>query len=537
MAGNILGSLLLNIVTKSDDSGLRKTDRSLRKIGTTAKTVAKNTSLLGSLSKKFMGGFNISNIGNLFNSYLQFERNLGAIQSRFYAITKDVNLANKEFEFTRKISKEVAMSITDVADSYSIFFASASRALGVDSAKEVYENWTKVARVLHVSGEQYKSIMYAQREMSSKGQLYAQDLLIQMGTHVPDIRDIAQTAIRNLNISGVKSIKDFQEYTKSSPSTDIMGKFMLEMSREAKRRFASDEALRNALKQPDALMERIKIIGQDFLINFSKKGGTVLVVKILESIVTFLSNINYDEITTALGGTFKTMGKVADILTENMPLVVSLLTIIAKAVGLFYVIKGFRFLKNAFFAFKQGKLLPWLALKAGFGRTAEGIIKKGFLATFKQVGLKTILGKLLGLLGGPIVAGLTFLPDIWNIIKWIANHGPWKPKNLIDRFGLLGLTPEQAQSIITAVKSKGVTSQEDLDRKLMWYKGGEKLVGQLTYHDDSEINITMNIGDENVDATKIADATVDRIKKEKNKHSQFNKPFNKKATLETVYGR
>lgn len=67
----------------------------------------------------------------------------------------------------------------------------------------------------------------------------------------------------------------------------------------------------------------------------------------------------------------------------------------------------------------------------------------------------------------------------------------------------LGLTPEQAQSIVKSVIAKGVTSQEDLDRKLMFYEGGERLVRQLNYHDSN--NITINIDGENKDATKLTD--------------------------------
>ena len=329
MAGSVLGTLLLNIVTHSDTSGLNKTDRALRRTQNSVNHMARDMRFLSKLSKAFLGFVGIRSIGDMAMGYLNFEKQLGAIHSRFYAITNDTKLANAEFEYARKISHETAMSLMDVADSYSIFYSSASRTLGAQGAKEVYENWTKVARVLHVSGEQYKSIMYAQREMSSKGRLYAQDLLIQMGTHVPDIKNIATTAIKKLGISGVNTIEDFQKYTKSRKGDDIMGRFLLEMSREAKRRYATDEALRNALEQPDALVNRLQIIGQDFLIGFSKAGGQVMIVKILESITDALTKIDYDKLTATLGTFARNATNFFVFMVKHINLIIKTLEMIA----------------------------------------------------------------------------------------------------------------------------------------------------------------------------------------------------------------
>lgn len=443
MAGSNLGTLLLNIVTRSDTSGLNKTDSALRRTRRSIQNVSRDVGFLSKLGKAFVGFVSLRGISDAFMGYLNFEKQLGAIHSRFYAITNDAQLANSEFEYARRISHETAMNLMDVADSYSIFYSSAARTLGAQGAKEVYENWTKVARVLHVSGEQYKSIMYAQREMSSKGRLYAQDLMIQMGTHVPDIKNIATTAIKNLGIAGVTSIEDFQKYTKTGKGSDVMGRFLLEMSREAKRRYATDEALRNALEQPDALVNRLQIIGQDFLIGFSKAGGQVMIVKILEGIANALTKIDYDALTKTLGNWARKTGDFFNFMTNHIGTIIFLLKWIAASyvggrVG--------RTLQGAYGAAKLAYSRQILGSLVGAGiggRLGLGLLAGSGGATFTRfiagglfMGGKKLFGTLiaraLGFFGGPwgLVASLIigFLPNIVTFLGkiWAA----YKGKNL-----------------------------------------------------------------------------------------------------------
>jgi hypothetical protein len=493
MAGNILGTLLLNIVAKSNTSGLDKTDRALRKVNRSARTTAGGMGFLSRLSGGIFGGINFSQISSWFMSYLQFEKNLGSIHSRFYAITKDTKLANEEFEYARRISKETATNLMDVADSYSIFYASASRALGKQGAKEVYENWTKVARVLHVSGEQYKSIMYAQREMSSKGKLYAQDLLIQMGTHVPDVRDLALKAIQNLGIKGVDTIAKFQKYTEKNPSTDIMGKFMLEMSREAKRRFASDEALKNALKMPDALATRIEIILQDFLIEFSEKGGGVAIVKILQGIANALLKIDYEKLATTLGNMAKTLSNIFDYL----PKILTVLRDIAISIAVLTIFS------------KIGKAWAWFNTAGGLlrGGIFGGIIKAfGFKEALswaiKELAAKLFLGTTFkaalaaGVNAIPVIGQiLSVLLTIWTVVDIIRAIMPRKEKeNVAEMLAKAGIKPETlyntAKKLDEDKKMYGGSNLE-LRRHAAGYLGND-IGNRFTYNDKGQIVIQFN---------------------------------------------
>ena len=527
MANNILGTLLLLIKTKGDTAGLDKTDKAVKKTTQSLQKMSKSTGFLGKLSGKLFDGFKSFDYVGAGLKYLDFEKKLGAIHSRFYAITGDAKLANAEFEYARKISHETAMSLMDVADSYSIFYASASRTLGSQGAKEVYENWTKVARVLHISGEQYKSIMYAQREMSSKGRLYAQDLLIQMGTHVPDIKNIATTAIKRLNIPGITSIEDFQAYTKSKKGDDIMGRFLLEMSREAKKRYASDEALRNALQMPDALVNRLQIIGQDFLVAFSQKGGAVLVVKILESIVGILESINYDAITSVMGDLAKGIASILGFVTNNLTSVLSVLKgiLIAIVAGKVWSMAGKvgSLATGAWFATKQGKFLPWLLMKFGY-KNLIGVITKGAVQGATKMGLKALLG-----------VGLNFIPMIGQILSvalWIWSAVDiLKPmfnmlSNKLDKsksdllshpFADSGKTGAQLLNILRAVSNKqGINDNLALANAVRGY-GGADVVQYFDYNDNGTITVHIDGAD------YTADELAQKIQQEINKGKEDKK--------------
>lgn len=410
MANNVIASLLLGITAKSDVSGLDKTTSSLKKMGTQA---SKTGGLLKQMSSKLLGAFNLNNILNWGSKYLQLEKDLGAMQSRFYAITGDQSKAREEFEYVRKLATDTSNDIKATADNYSIFYAATQKSMGTDSARQVFKDWTEVGRVLHLNTYQFERVTYALREMASKGAIYSQDLRMQIGTHVPNAMGLAEKAVNDLGITGSNWFETFQKKAKGNQA--LINEFIKGFSRYANMEFASPKALKEALKQPDALANAIKNIGMNFMIEFSRKGGSEMVVKILTAIKDTLLKIDYEKLSAHLGDIAKMVGKIA----EQLPLIVQLLRDIAVGValgwGLGKLVRGFSFLKTSFKALplvlKQGKLLPWLALKAGLGKGVAQVIMKG--------GLKALLSKVLtSAVGGPIGIGIGILWSIWDVVNW-----------------------------------------------------------------------------------------------------------------------
>lgn len=530
MAKNILGSLIINLITKADTTGLNKTDRAIQKTTKTLKTMSKETGVISKLSGKIFGSLSFTSVKDWFMGYVEFEKQLGSIHSRFYAITKDSDKANKQFEFARKIARDTATDINSVVDSYSIFYSSAQRALGEGGAQEVYSNWTKVARVLHLSGSQYERVMYALREMSSKGQLYAQDLMIQMGTHVPDIRNVAEEAIKRLDIKGVTSIKDFQEYTKKNTGTDAMARFLVEFSKEAKSRFASDEALKKALQQPDALMQTIANTLYEMKLAFSQSGGAYMVVKILMGITEAIKTIPFEDITKFLGRVAHFVGDIA----TYIPRIIRILELILISVAIY---KGSKFLISTF------KILTSMFKDIGYflkifrslGPAVPFLTKlnSGLVVAFPKLakffmsgGLKTVLGGVLGLSGplGWVVGFLTFLPEISALCKWIGRKlGIEENKSFLGNLASqTGYSEDQLKYILGKALQSGNMSTLDLIN-LLNKEGFSKLTTFVGVDTNNNINIFLPDGTKLGLSDAIKSDTTTEVKP---KSSYSNKPVN-----------
>ena len=263
MASNILSSMLIFIQGKADTSGFTKTDSAIRKTAQNVRSARKEMSLFSKMNKEltrglsrmFLGGVGIWGALNAGSRYLQFEKDLGAIHSRFYAITKDEKQAGEEFNYIRKLATDTALDIKSTADSYSIFYSATQKALGTEGARGVFENWTKVGRVLHLSEYQMERVTYALREMASKGAIYSQDLRMQIGTHVPNAMGLAQEAAEQMGITGTDWFEKLQQQAKGN--TKVTTEFVRRFSANAEKMFGSPEALKKALQQPDALAKMI----------------------------------------------------------------------------------------------------------------------------------------------------------------------------------------------------------------------------------------------------------------------------------------
>lgn len=479
----ILGAMLIHIKSKADVSGLNKTDKALRKTGGAIKSMSKNIGFISKLSKGFLGYLGVRGIGGVFNSYLQFEKDLGAMKSRFYAITKNDILADEEFEYIRKLATDTANDVKATADSYSIFYAAAQRSLGKEGARGIFETWTKIGRVLHLNEAQFERVTYALREMSSKGQLYSQDLKIQLGTHVPDAVNIAQEAIKNLGIAGVETVEDFQKHTKKNPKSDAMARFLKEFSRVAGERFASEEAVAKALKQPDALAKSIENIGYNFLVEFSKKGGNEAIINILNGIKNALLGIDFNALANNLGAITEGVSKIFNYLPQ-------ILWILQK-IATYLVFK--ELFKIGFMTWKKMQL-GITALKKGWDLTRVhnlNPISKAIFAIGKnglKTSIKSALTGILGLTGIPgLVAGvLMWLPEIVGGIKWIAKKFGWKEPEKQINYSAIYETMKNVKN------NKGITTTEQLQNALAKDEATKLLWAGAQYNDNGTITININ---------------------------------------------
>lgn len=526
MASNILGSLLLLIKTKGDVSGLNKTDKAIKQTTKSLQKMSKSTGLLSSIGKKIAGGLSIAGISYGFNQYLQFEKDLGAIHSRFYAITKDHKQATEEFGYIRKVAKETAMDIKKTADSYSIFYSATRNNLGKEGARGVFEDWTRVSRVLHLSEYQFERVTYALREMASKGAIYSQDLRMQIGTHVPNAMGLAQKAAEQMGVTGSDWFEKLQKMAKGN--TKVTSEFVRLFSKEARKAYGGEQAFKEAMKQPDALAQNIKNLRTEFGIKVSDSGGKNFVVGVLNGIYTALQSMPLDGIANTLGNILSVVGDMAKYLPEIVAIlkdiaIIYLGRMLAKGIGnIFGKIKNSAFMINMKYLFRDG-------IKAGFLN-----IKNGFLNSLKYAGAKIVKTGLKAVLGKALLRFIPFVGQallFFDIVKaiWHVIRDKFGVKDTKDVFSTYNVTPEQVSTILkkVATNPNAMMDPLELQKQIGHYKNGEN-IAQHSYVDNGQIVINFNgtiLTQEDIQKMAQEGAkNIDRSKKDAS-NKYFNKPL------------
>ena len=519
MAGNILGALLLEIVTKANTSGLDKTDRSLKRTGKTLKNIHKEAGFLSKMTNRLMGGLSLAGIAYGFNRYAQFEKDLGAIHSRFFAITKDEKEAVEEFKYIRGIAKETANDIKGMADSYSIFYSATAKSLGKEGARGVFENWTKVGRVLHLTEFQMERVTYALREMASKGAIYSQDLRMQIGTHVPNAMGLAQKAAEELGFTGNDWFDKLQKSAKGN--AQLTAEFVKRFSKQAELAYASPEAITKAMQQPDALAQMIKNLRTEFGIKISESGGKNLVVGVLKGIYNLLERIPIDKLANAIG---KIGSNIGDLFTHTQEIINILRDILIylfartllKGIGsLFNKIAKSAFFINLKYIFRNG-------FKEGFKNVFTGA-KHFFKYMLLKHGAKALIAKAIARLVpflGQAILFFDIFRNIWNMIKGKFGFGE---KDKI--FGKYGTTAKDFYNTLNDItKNKGINTTEKLQQALAQTDAGKLLWANAQFNDNGDVII--NINGTNLTQDQLKDMAVETVKDIKdNKKDKYADKF------------
>ena len=287
--------------------------------------------------------------------------------------------------------------------------------------------------------------------------------------------------------------------------------------------YGSETAFRKAMQQPDALANEIKNIGTNFMINFSKAGGSYMTVKILQSIANALLKIDYNKLANTLGSWAHKTGDFFNFMTSHIGTIIFLLKWIATAyvggkVG--SALQGaYGAAKFAFGRQLLGRTALGLAGAGMGGRLGLRLLAGSGGATFMRfiagglfMGGKRLLGGLivraLGFFGGPwgLVASLIigFLP---NIVTWLGKiWAAYKGKNLTfdEYLTSQGITRDKLKTAMETLnkhdyrRGAGILGQDaqkllgaDLGSKVM-YNHGELVVnfnGNFITMDEIKQNI------------------------------------------------
>ena len=389
---SILDEFLILFKPTVKGNGLTKLNRDL-------KQTHSNLFSMKNLFSAFIGYDIYSGLKAIGGSLIDASREMGAMRSRFFAITQDEKKANEELEWAFNLAQKTAMPMKALADSYSIFFAATQKGLGTSGAREVFQDWTEVSRVLHLSEYQFERVTYALREMASKGAIYSQDLRMQIGTHVPNAIGLAQKAAEDLGITGSNWFETLQE--KAKGNQQLINQFITIFSKHAKDMYADPVAMEKALKQPDAQIIRLQQQWDKLRYAMVESGFQ-------------------DDLLKVLGKLNDTLDKI----TEQSAEFYKMLKMIGKVIAIVFAWKYFRVAITAFRrmsvmlkALTKGKFLPKGLSNFVKGKGLKALFKllQGqLLRRFLSLGIRGVLAFV------PVVGQIIFLLwTAWDIIQLI----------------------------------------------------------------------------------------------------------------------
>ncbi len=246
----------------------------------------------------------------LLRSLVETSNQIAAIEARLYAASDSANLAGKEFDWLRKQAKGLKLEISSAGDSYSLFLAATNEKFNIDQIHRMFESFMIMSRVQHVSAAQFENITYAIREMSNKGVIYSQDLIRQLGTHLPGA---IQLAAKSMDM-------DTEKFRKAMEQNQIdVSQFLINFSEAIRNKFIG--GLDKALHSSDAAIQSLQTSLWELREAADRSGFSAAIIKTSEKLQALVEN-------KAVMVFAQGFGKLASILADHLGLVAGFLTII-----------------------------------------------------------------------------------------------------------------------------------------------------------------------------------------------------------------
>jgi len=369
---NIIDSFLILFNTQVRGNGIQQVNKQIA-------STTKNMMGANNMLKMFFGYDLYRFVRQLVPDLIATSQQLGAMESRFNAVSTSARAGAEELKWVGDQSKRLGLNFLRTADDYSIFYATVSKNMGQGTTRKVFEQWAEAFRVLHIDPERQSRVLYALREMSSKGKIYMQDLALQLGSAVPDAMNLAATS---MGYVGPKAVERFRKAIKDG-AIDVK-KFIPMFSEAVNKQYVSSQALSYAMSKPDAQIQLLTTHWQMFQMAISKGGFEKDLVKTLKS-VNFL-----------LGG----LEKHGATIYKSLKLIAGILAVSG---GL--------------------KLIGWLGQALSIVTRMSAIIGAGKIMRLIPILMKAlpILAPLIGLLTTPVGLGIAIVAGLIFAGKWVLD--------------------------------------------------------------------------------------------------------------------
>jgi tape measure domain-containing protein len=111
---------------------------------------------------------------------------LQTTESGLLGVYQNQALVNEQLGFLSRLADEAGVKVTTLRDAYISFTASALKAgTTVEDAQKQFENYTKTARALNLSDQNFQGMLLAIQQILSKGRIMSEELQGQLGEHIP----------------------------------------------------------------------------------------------------------------------------------------------------------------------------------------------------------------------------------------------------------------------------------------------------------------------------------------------------------------
>jgi len=206
------------------------------------------------LAARMVAAFSINAIINFGNSIVEVERKMELLQNRINFVFDSANAGALAFARLRKMSLELGIEFSSLAEGFASFGIAAKMA-GF-SASETEKVFTRVAIGLRAAGAgslQTQRAFYALQQMLSKGVVAAEELRRQLGEALPGASDLMTQAYNRLHPGQELTNRQF---TKLLEEGKIISKEILpEFSKVIEEEFAP--ALSGKQNSLDASIQRV----------------------------------------------------------------------------------------------------------------------------------------------------------------------------------------------------------------------------------------------------------------------------------------
>ncbi|MEE7442667.1 tape measure protein [Methylobacterium oryzae] len=148
-------------------------------------------------------------VGLAFKETITASMRLEQLNNRMLAATKSSMDAQRSMAFVRQESERLGLVLTDTADGFSGFAASALRAgLNFGQTKQIFSDVATAAASLQLPGERVQLVFKALEQMAAKGTVQMEELKGQLGESLPGAFEIAAKSMGKTNAQFMEMVSN-----------------------------------------------------------------------------------------------------------------------------------------------------------------------------------------------------------------------------------------------------------------------------------------------------------------------------------------